>query len=741
LSKKVKSTAGATGTMIQAPSRPAHLLAPDQSQTRRISSSFRTLALLHVVQTVVVLAGLYYALRLDTKDLTVPFAFVGDACAVLSNVTAVLQTGWFWHNPLLSAPFSYPIISIPANPSVDFAVVWIFARFSSSPGLILNLTWMSFFVIGAGTAFYCARQLQIPPSIAMICGTVYAFLPYGFYRNIGHFILSYYLVPFVCALALLIAAGSPVSRRFRLACFAGCGLVGLNYLYTSFFSIILLSAALLIAVLNRRPSTSRRLALTAIVTICAAIVLNLAPSLIEWRLHGKPFEQTKSTKDTEIYGLKIRHLISPIPGYQSGPFRAWTAKEQAAAFPLENENSTARLGIVPTIGFLLLLLALLVPVPGPQQYSDYVRAAAHLNICMLLVACVGGLSTLWSLFVSPDIRAYNRMVVFIAFFAVCAIGWALTRISAAVGPVLRMSLTVVVLAIAIFDQSHAAIQLLNHQSVDQQAAITRDVVRRIERQACRECMIYQMPETPFPVDPGVGGLETYEHGRPHIFSASLRWSWPASSLQRKAWQATMPVPMDAAIPYLRTSGFSLIWLDRRGYSGPKAVSPEAELTQLLGPPVLTSADDTIAVFDLRKGDVDPADASALARNRERLLNGPTVNWASGFYGEDIAANGGVFRWSQARSTLRISNPTNEQMQREMAFFAQSAAATPHELVIDVAGKRFAPKISAASQLVQIPLTLPPKATIDVNFSYNGEPLAAPGDSRQLAFAIGGFRLQ
>src|SRR5437660_8803007 len=108
------------------------------------SSPLRQLLFLHVVQFCLVAMVLYFSLQLHRKNLSVPFDFWGDTMQILANVTAIIRTGWYWSNPLLSAPFSFPIIAFPSNNSVDYAIVWLIARFSSNPGLILNLSWLLF---------------------------------------------------------------------------------------------------------------------------------------------------------------------------------------------------------------------------------------------------------------------------------------------------------------------------------------------------------------------------------------------------------------------------------------------------------------------------------------------------------------------------------------------------------------------------------------------------------------------
>ena len=109
--------------------------------------------------------------------------------------------------------------------------------------------------------------------------------------------------------------------------------------------------------------------------------------------------------------MKIRQLVSPVFQHSFPPFRAWTEREAAAQFPLETENMTSRLGLVGTIGFLGLLGLLFVPNRRAGRSGDgkLLLGAGQLTLAVVLLATVGGFGSLFSLLISPEIRAYNRI--------------------------------------------------------------------------------------------------------------------------------------------------------------------------------------------------------------------------------------------------------------------------------------------------------------------------------------------
>jgi hypothetical protein len=283
-------------------------------------------------------------------------------------------------------------------------------------------------VLSGLSATWCLRALRVSRISAFAAGTLFALSPYALYRNIDHFALVIYLVPFACAAALWLAAGEPHQqwgRTARRRGMAGCGLLGINYVYYAFFaSSFGLVVGALIGYAWRR---DRRLLVSgalAVAVIAGSTLLNLAPSLYSWHEHGRPLIQREKTPaEAEMHGLKIRQLVSPVYPHAFPPFNRWVEQEAAARFPNDYENWSSRLGIVGTLGFLALVLLLFLP-EAPLQELPLVRGASRLTLAVLLLATVGGFGVVFNLAVSPDIRAYNRISPFIAFFSLLAVATA-----------------------------------------------------------------------------------------------------------------------------------------------------------------------------------------------------------------------------------------------------------------------------------------------------------------------------
>jgi phosphoglycerol transferase len=340
------------------------------------------------------------------RDFGIPVFFLGDALFYLVQSKTTLDHGWWWWNPSIGVPTGYHALVFAQNTNIDQGIVRLVGLFTRDVGLAVNVAWMLMLAVSAATARWCLRQLGISRLGSAVAGVLFAVSPFAFYRNISHFNLVTYLVPFGATAALLLAS-APHDRAWKLprrgVLLAGCVLLGLNYVYYPFFASILILVGALIGFARTRmtgPLTAGGLCLAAIVL---ATALNLIPNGVAWHEFGQPRGVQHGADESETFGLKIRHLISPVMHHWFPPFQSWYAREVQISYPADNENGLTRLGLVATVGFLGLLGTLIVPA-GREQGEGHgmVRAAAALTAAAVLVATVGGFSSVFSLLVSSN---------------------------------------------------------------------------------------------------------------------------------------------------------------------------------------------------------------------------------------------------------------------------------------------------------------------------------------------------
>src|SRR5262245_16456312 len=205
---------------------------------------------------------------------------------------STVDNGWWWFNPMVGAPFGLDELAFPANSNVDQLVVWLVSRVVPDALTAINLAWIAIVVLSGWACTWCLRQLGVSTSAAVVGGTLFALSPYALYRNLLHFGMVVYLVPFVCTVALQLAAGKlPERGALRgpgAILLAGCALLAFNYVYYPFFGCFFIAAAMLPGLLTVSRWSVVRAGALCLAVIAACSFLNLAPSFYSWMRHGEP---------------------------------------------------------------------------------------------------------------------------------------------------------------------------------------------------------------------------------------------------------------------------------------------------------------------------------------------------------------------------------------------------------------------------------------------------------------------
>jgi phosphoglycerol transferase len=551
------------------------------------------------------------------RDFSVPLRFSGDGLVFGALSKGTFDNGWWWTNPWLSAPSTFDALAFPANANLDQLLVRGASALTGSPALALTSAWIASLALGAVLAAACLQRLGLSLPLSLALGTLFGLSPYALYRDVDHFSLLTYLVPLPCTLALLLAADRlPAARDRRLALLvAGCGLLGFNYVYYAFFGCFFLLVGGVLGSLSGRSLRPLRVGCAAVALVVACTALNLQPSLRSWREHGRPVAiRDKVPAEAEVYGLKVRHLVSPLFEHSFPPFRAWTTREARAAFPQDTENTTSRLGALGTLGFLALLLITLAPEAAARLPDPALAlAAGRLVLAGLLLATTGAFGSLFNLLVTPEIRAYNRIAPFLAFLSLLGLG-ALVQRAVRGRKALAWTAAVVLAALGCADQAHALRRLnMQHAATAAEFAAVRQLVGALEARLPGRAQVLQLPFTSYLNDGGRARMKPYDHFRPYLASRSLHWSYPALSNQQVEWQARMAaLSTPRLLAAARSAGFSAVLVDRHGYpGGARRVLEQAR--GLLGTESVLASDERYVALDLRALDaslVPATDAGA-----------------------------------------------------------------------------------------------------------------------------------
>jgi phosphoglycerol transferase len=525
-----------------------------------------------------------------------------------------------------------------------------------------NLYYLLGFPLTTITSLFVFRRFNVSYGPGLLGSLLYAFLPYHFLRATVHLYLScYFVVPLMVLVLVWICQGEDVlfrrDKSSKSVWHNGkswgsaviCILTACGGIYYAFFACgFLLLAGLVGSARQKRwqPLASGG-ALTGI--LIGAGLLNISPTLLYAAEHGKNrIAGVRASGESEIYGLKLTQLLLPVGGHRIDELAEINHRYNNNPIARGNENQVATLGVIGSIGFLLLLARSLCgwrairaasvserekwsnrcsPLPDGRgsdcsvSVNQRTQAApdattvedglAALNLFALLLATVGGFGSLLDLSGFHNIRAYNRICVYVAFFSLFAIVLLLERIRGRLsfspkaswifgGALVGLALLGGLDQCSSVHSGRLPFSWLNGRKTTAQFHSDAAFVKELEESLPHGTMIFQLPYVAFPESPGpTPRMPDCDHFRPYLHSTTLRWSYGAMKGRKTdAWQKWVAEqPLEVMVAALIDAGFGGIYLNRQGFTD-NGAALERDLARLLDSRPILSTDETLVFFEL-----------------------------------------------------------------------------------------------------------------------------------------------
>lgn len=572
------------------------------------------------VITIMTTLLLMYFYGVQNMDFSIPFGYDGtDTMSSLVTAKMVSDTGWNLGTDRLAAPYHYDNSSdiIAGLHNADVLTMKFFVTIFGSDEIAkaVNLTFITAFYFIAWIAYFVLRKMRLKEWVAAGGALTYAFLPFIFFRNIEHLVLScYYFVPLLVLLCMWIYEDERFLRLdrgffkykrnlaaiFFCLCIASSGIA-----YWQFFGCFFLCATALINVVKTKEYRYIRQSLLCVAGIVFFMLLGCMPELVGLLTGsgmGTP-GRLRSMPDAEYYCLKMIQLVMPVRGHGI-PYLQSRIDEYNTTAPLVTENVSAYLGIMGIIGLITLFL-MLFRKKSDSDSAGYKRLAAlsELNLCGILFGTLGGFGTIFFVFVSQTIRGYNRISVYIAFFCIAAVCIMVNEWSARIARKgLRTALAVgfsLFVLLGIWEQN-PRIEIPYGENYDKWNN-DKAFVARIEETAGEGTMIYQLPYIQYPEGGMLNDMADSELFVGYIHSDTLKWSFGiVKETEENAWNmAIAALPAAQQVEQLRSKGFGGIYINRKGYADSAWQTVERELSVYLNEEPLVSENGTLSYFSIR----------------------------------------------------------------------------------------------------------------------------------------------
>ena len=334
------------------------------------------------------------------------------------------------------------------------------------------------------------------------------------------------------------------------------------------------------------PALGLARALAIVLLISASVAANLAPSLIYRAEHGSNTALERSAAFTEqsdeAFSLRPANLVLPAPESRIAPLRDIAKKYDQAIAPATASPAMRASAQSARSAFCGWSLAALAALAGAGAvWLGARRLVRHASLGVILavaVGTVGGLASLIEVFVTPDIRAWNRISVFIAFLSLLAVGLLLDMLRGALsrrrrGALLGGVASAAVLLFGVYDQTSASF-VPSYAATAREWSSDAKFVQEIEATLPRGASVFQLPYVPFPegypetpVGDQVATYSTkYESLRGYLHSSTLRWSYGAMKGRAADWSAQLAgQPLSYVVAAAAAAGFDGLWVDPAGF--------------------------------------------------------------------------------------------------------------------------------------------------------------------------------
>ena len=576
-----------------------------------------------LLMILIILGMMYHLMDLGDMKLNIPMQYLGgDDMGVIVNAKMMVEQGWNMTSDRLGAPYSVQYYDFTSSMmhNAGLVIMKIFALITRDAAATMNLSYLSIFFIAGIISYFVMRNLKVNCWVNALASSVFALSPYMLYRNIGHIVLTEcYFVPLSILLCLWIYARDDVlvpdknffKRKINYVALLFTFLIANNGIaYYPFFTCFIFMVTAVSKLVKTGKIKEGLRGVIATVMVCFFVVLSILPGKIYTMTHGTNAAAIDRAgfEQAELYGMKISQLFMPVNGH--GIYDKYIDIYNENAF-LVNENSTAYLGIIGMIGFIILMICLFTK--KDSALNKRLGYLSELNITMVLMGTIGGIGAMFSFFISPMLRGYNRISIFIEYACILAVALLADKLVNVLKArinnkkekkvkynILLYGMTVVFGCICVFSiwEGCPALVTPAYDTIEAEYTSDKEFVEAIEDELAPGSMIYQLPYHKYPEDGPVNDMADYHLYIGYLHSNTLKWSYGSiKGREEDEWnESVSEMKYEDMVSYLKEQGFAGIYVERRAYTEEELTELENTLEAITGSKPLESNNNNLSFF-------------------------------------------------------------------------------------------------------------------------------------------------
>lgn len=667
----------------------------------------------------------------------------GDGIGYAAFCKNLIENNSIWQNSQLGAPFKYEMYDFPTIANLVVAIpIFIIGKIVGNAVNAMYIYILISFSITSILSYYCIRQFNVNRYISLLGAVAYSFIPYKFFRQWGHYTLgnSLLMIPIsVCILYWIYSDKNflCINKDFfkykrNLIGIIFIIILGIGELYYTYFFCFFVVVVLFIKIINEknRFETLKKCILTILSTVFI-LFINLLPSIINKSSTEPPI---RGSGEAELYSFKILHLL--FPSNTGINFIDREFNRYISSTASNNENATSFIGIFACIGFIMLILVLFF---YRYQEEKKIRFLSYLNLAAIFLGSMGGFAYLVSTFIYSQIRAYNRISVFIAFFSIASLCILIDNLKKIITKksynfIIIFLITLLTFFSTLFNGFTPDIFTSDniYKKYDENKYMY-DFIVEIENEVSDNAMIYQMPYHKYPEAGPVNKMSDYSLISPYVYSKNkLKWSYGTyrGTLEDRWQEVISKLPLEEKIVRLSNKGFEGIYVEGTAYKDEELESLINNLENILGSNPIIDQTGEAYFFSMKKYNNK---FNMLSDNEKKDSLRIIFTRGSGMYGLENNESE-KWMWSDKESSLYVINDTNETIKESIKFMVNTAYNQFSNLCIEINKDIFNIKMNNEGKEFNEELEFKPGVNV-INFVTDAPKVNAPNDERNLYFRI------
>lgn len=552
-------------------------------------------------------------LQLWKMSIAVPLEYSGsEGMSSLLNAKMFISQNWNLSCDRLGAPYSTQYYDLTSSMlhNFDLITLKIFSMLTGDAAVALNIQYLSTYFLIALISYLVMRELKITNWIA-ICGSLlFTFMSYIFMRGILHMALTtYYFIPLSILLCFWIYERDDIlvfnrqffkNKRNLLSIFFVILIANNGIAYYPFFTCYLLIITAISKVIKTKNFKIFIKSAVVIAGIVLCMMVNLIPRFI-YQFQNGPNSAIiirDGVSGCEELALKLIQLFLPVDGHRIPIIGAVIDEYNNNSFYV-NENMTSYLGIIGICGFLVLIFALFIK--KESILNGRLSFLSEMNIAMVFLGTVGGFSAVFAVLVSNNIRAYNRISIFMAYVCILTVAF---MVDAFYRKHKKKYIVIIGSIITIFCiwEQFPTNRIPEYETNYYNYYSDKNFVAEIEGSVDKGAMIFQMPYHEDPEGGQVYEMTDYPLYTGYIHSNTLKWSYGSiKGREGSDWiQYACSKSIEETVSHIKDAGFAGIYIDRRAYEPDKLKKLENKLTDVLESTPIYSENENLSFFKLKE---------------------------------------------------------------------------------------------------------------------------------------------